>query len=122
MADPGEHLRRLRCICTALPGVSERLSHGEPTFFASKKAFAMFSNHHHGDPRIAVWIPAPPGSQEALIHAWPEVFFKPPYVGVRGWVGIDLDHIGDDDLTAHITAAWNLIAPKKGRVGRAGNA
>ena len=108
----GEHLRRVRRICTALPEVTEKLSHGEPTFFVRKKVFAMFANNHHNDGHIAVWIPAAPGVQQALIGASPETFFKPPYVGVRGWVGIELDSINDEELAFHIHEAWRLIAPK----------
>src|SRR6266849_6512755 len=89
------------------------LSHGEPTFFVRKKVFAMFANNHHDDGHIAVWIPAPPGLQGMLIQSSPETFFRPPYVGVRGWVGIELDSISDVELAAHIHEAWLLIAPKK---------
>jgi hypothetical protein len=39
------HLRRVRRICGAMPECSEKLSHGEPTFFAAKKVFAMFANN-----------------------------------------------------------------------------
>jgi len=108
----GEHRRRVRRICTAMPEATEKLSHGEPTFFVRKKVFAMFANNHHNDGHIAVWIPAPPGLQAMLIHESPETFFKPPYVGVRGWVGIQLDGIGDEELASHIREAWRLIAPK----------
>src|ERR1700694_2239065 len=108
----GEHLRRVRRVCTALPETTEKLSHGEPTFFVRKKVFAMFANNHHNDGHVAVWIPAPPGLQASLIKASPETFYKPPYVGVRGWVGIELDNIGDEDLAFHIREAWRLIAPK----------
>ena len=79
-----EHLRRVRRICAAMPESTEKLSYGEPTFFVRKKVFAMFANNHHNDGHIAVWLPAPAGLQEMLIHASPEIFFKPPYVGVRG--------------------------------------
>jgi predicted DNA-binding protein (MmcQ/YjbR family) len=41
------------------------------------------------------------------------VFFFPPYVGKRGWVGIILDQVSDDELRAHIEVAWELVAPKK---------
>ena len=108
-----EHLRRVRRICSAMPETTEKLSHGEPTFFVRKKVFAMFANNHHNDGHIAVWIPAPPGLQALLVKASPETFFKPPYVGVRGWVGIELDSIGDEDLASHILEAWRLVAPKK---------
>lgn len=108
-----EHLQRVRRICTTLPDTTEKLSHGEPTFFARKKVFAMFAGNHHGDGRIAVWIPAPPGYQESLINTAPQTYFRPPYVGVRGWVGIELDRIGDEELAAHLLEAWQLIAAKK---------
>ncbi|HKF56436.1 MAG TPA: MmcQ/YjbR family DNA-binding protein [Blastocatellia bacterium] len=107
-----KHLRRLRRICSALPDTSEKLSHGEPTFFVRKKVFAMFSNNHHSDGHVSVLVPAPPGVQAMLIEASPKKFYKPPYVGVRGWVGIELARISDKELTSHIRQAWLLIAPK----------
>lgn len=106
-------LERVRRICLALPETSERLSHGEPTFFVHKKVFVMFADNHHGDDHIAVWLPVPPGVQATLIESSPRIYFKPPYVGVRGWVGIELDRISDDDLDYHIHTAWELIAPKR---------
>jgi hypothetical protein len=111
-SDGEEHIRRVRRICTALPHVTEKLSHGEPTFFVRKKVFTMFANNHHNDGHIAVWIPTPPGVQASLIATSPETFFKPPYVGVRGWVGVELGRIDDEDLVPLIREAWGMIAPK----------
>jgi hypothetical protein len=111
-SDDQEHLRRVRRTCAAMPGMTEKLSHGEPTFFVRKKVFAMFANNHHNDGHIAVWIPAHPGVQAMLIHNSPETYFRPPYVGVRGWVGIELEAIGDEELASHIREAWGLVAPK----------
>lgn len=85
----------------------------EPTFFVGKRVFAMFANNHHGDGRIAVWLPAPPGMQEMLITTSPDTYFKPPYVGVRGWIGIELATISDADLAFHVRDGWRLVAPKK---------
>ena len=107
--DPMERVRRL---CLALPGTSEKLSHGEPTFFAGKKVFVMGANNHHGDGRTAVWLPVPPGAQAGLIESNPTTFFYPPYVGKRGWVGINLNDVSDDDLRSHIHVAWELVAPR----------
>jgi hypothetical protein len=113
-SDSGEeHLRRVRRICAAMPETTEKLSHGEPTFFVRKKVFTMFANNHHHDGHTAVWIPAPPGLQAMLIHQSPETYLNPPYVGVRGWVGIELGSIGDEELASHIREAWRLVAPKK---------
>jgi hypothetical protein len=105
MLDCDQQLYRVRRICATLPETTERLSHGEPTFFVRKKVYAMFAGNHHNDGHIAVWIPAPPGLQARLIQAWPRTFFKPPYVGVRGWVGIELDSISDQDLLSHLCEA-----------------
>jgi hypothetical protein len=95
-----------------MPECSEKLSHGEPTFFVRKKVFTMFANNHHNDGHVAVWIPALPGMQGALIKAAPETFFRPPYVGVRGWVGIELEAVSDEELASHIREAWRMVAPK----------
>lgn len=97
-------------MCLALPETSERLSHGEPTFFVHKKVFVMFADNHHGDGRVAVWLPVPPGLQAALIEQSPDIYFRPPYVGHRGWVGIELVRISDEDLAYHVQTAWELIA------------
>lgn len=103
-------LQKVREICLAMPGAAERLSHGEPTFFVKKRVFAMCSTDHHQDGHIAVLIPARPGEQEALIASDPKVYYRPPYVGIKGWVGIELTEAGDDELGAHLTEAWKLIS------------
>jgi hypothetical protein len=109
-------LERVRRICLAMPDVTEKLSHGEPTFFARKRVFAMYSNNQHKDGHIAVMVPAPPGQQAALIAMSPETYYRPPYVGVAGWVGIDLDHIDDADLACHIREAWQLVMAAQGKL------
>ena len=108
-----DQLERVRHVCLALPETSERLSHGEPTFFVHKKVFVMFADNHHDDGRVAVWLPVPAGLQTELIAGEPQAYFRPPYVGVRGWVGIELARISDEDLRFHIEVAWELIAPKR---------
>lgn len=108
-----KHLKRLRKICLALPESMEKLSHGEPTFFVNKKVFAMFDNNHHNGGHVGVWIPARPGMQEILIGEAPQTYYRPPYVGVKGWVGIELTKIDDTALSAHLREAWTMIAPKR---------
>ena len=103
---------RVRKLALALPGASEKLSHGEPTFFAAKRVFVMFANNHHSDGHTAIWIPAPPGAQAAMIADAPEIYFKPPYVGVKGWVGVELTHASDAILADLIRQAWQLTTPK----------
>ena len=113
LAGGEEHERRVRRICSGLPQTTEKLSHGAPTFFAAKKVYAMFVNNHHYDGHIAVWIPVPPGLQATLLKTEPKKFFMPPYVGVKGWVGLELDAVDDEELGYYLSEAWRLIAPKK---------
>ncbi len=112
-------LQRVRKICLALPDSTEKISHGEPTFFTKQGVFAMFANNHHHDGHVGVWLPAPPGLQEALIEEDPAVYYRPPYVGSSGWIGIELARIHDDALAGHIREAWGLIVAKKKKKKRA---
>jgi len=107
-------LDRVRAICLALPEVTERLSHGSPTWFVrDKKTFVTFVDDHHGDGRLAVWCAAPPGVQAQLVEQEPGRFFRPPYVGGRGWLGVELDKDPDWDEMAMICAdAYRQVAPK----------
>ena len=108
-------LEPLRRICLGLPEVTERLSHGEPTWFVrDKKTFVNYANHHHDD-RLAFWCAAPDGAQETLVAQNPERFFRPPYVGHRGWLGVYLDVPGIDwDQIADLVAdAYRVVAPKR---------
>jgi hypothetical protein len=91
---PANHatIERLRRLCLSFPDANERVSHGEPTWFAGKgKVFAMLDDHHHGAPHLSVWLPQPPGVQQDLLAVDPKRFFRPAYVGAAGWVGVVLD-------------------------------
>jgi len=103
---------RVRRLALAQAGASEKLFHGEPTFFVAKRVFVMVANNHHSDGHTAIWIPVPPGAQAAMIAEAPEIYFKPPYVGVKGWVGVELPQIGDSELAELIRQAWQLTTPK----------
>jgi hypothetical protein len=108
-------LQRLRDICLGLPETSERLSHGAPTFFVrGKRAFLMVLTNHHGDGRFAIWCAAAAGTQELLVQADPGKFFRPPYVGHRGWLGVRLDRGLDwDELAGIAEDAYGEVAPRK---------
>ena len=110
----GESLETLRELCRALPEVTERISHGEPAWFVrDKKTFVMFADHHHDD-RVAFWCAAPDGLQESLVQSAPQRFFRPPYVGVRGWLGVYLDVPVDwNEVAGLVREAYLTIAPKK---------
>ena len=113
-------LARLRKICLALPESSERLSHGEPTFFVGAKdgkggkVFVSFVNDHHQDGIVGITFPAEPGAQATLIEADPRRFYRPPYVGPSGWIGLRLEVDVDWDEIAEIALeSWRLVAPKR---------
>ena len=72
----------------------------------------MFANNHHGDGHVAVWLPAGAGMQAALIEEAPETYFRPPYVGVSGWIGVELSKVDDEQLGALIREAFRLIDVK----------
>jgi hypothetical protein len=118
--DDGTQLKRVRLICSLIPGAIEKVSHGEPTFFTPKRVFAMFANNHHGDGRVAVWVPTAPGAQAALIEEAPETYFRPPYVGVAGCVGVELSKVDDEQLGALIREAFRLTTAKKITSDRSG--
>lgn len=85
-------LAKVRALCHALPDVTERPSHGSPTFFVNgKRTFAYFLDNHHGDGRLALWCAAPDGAQAMLVDSNPERYFLPPYVARLGWIGVRLD-------------------------------
>ena len=89
MSEHDAVLERLRSLCAALPEVTEKLSHGSPTWFV-KKTFVTWVDDHHGDGNTGIWCAAPPGAQEALVGSGDPRFFRPPYVGHRGWLGVRL--------------------------------
>ena len=113
---PADPVRKLRALCLALPEVVERPSHGEVSFFVRKKQFVMLDDHHHGAEHLAFWCAAPPGAQEELIAEDPGRYFRPPYVGHRGWVGVRLaaDALGAPDwaeIGEVVRDAYRQVAP-----------
>jgi hypothetical protein len=107
-------LERLRALCLALPETTERVSHGEPTWFVrDKKVFVTFADRHHDD-RLAFWCAAPLGAQEALVTSDPTRYFRPPYVGGRGWLGVYLDvEVDWDEVKELVSDAFRQVAPKR---------
>lgn len=105
----------VRDLCTRLPEVTERLSHHTPTFFIrDKKVLVHVWDNHHGDHGICLWCAAPDGVQAEVVEADPERFFRPPYVGHRGWIGMRLD-VGEldwDEVFEVLVDAYRLVAPK----------
>lgn len=105
----------LQRIVHALSDVTEKVSHGELAWFVGPgrraRQFAGTWDHHHDD-RNAVVMAAPPGAQEQLVGADPARYFRPPYVGSKGWIGIYLDTgpLDWDLVELHLADAHTTIA------------
>jgi hypothetical protein len=110
LADPEE---RIRAICMGLPGVTEKLSHGAPAFFAGKQFLMLWPNGHHDHQFPHLWCAAPAGVQDELVTTEPDRFFRPPYVGGRGWIGVRLDEIDWEEIVLVCEDAFRTVAPKK---------
>lgn len=110
---PRSPIDRLRRLCLSLPDAYEKLSHGEPTFWAGKRMFASFADaaNHHGAGRHAVWCKATHITQRLLIDKDPNRYFNPPYAGPAGWVGVYLDRAPDwKDVEDRLKHAHELAA------------
>jgi hypothetical protein len=107
-------IERLRKICLALPETTEKEAWSEPTWRVKGKMFAQLDDHHHGSPHCALWLPASIEAQEALVAADPARYFRPPYVGHKGWVGVVLDTGPDWKTVAELVReAYRRIAPPR---------
>ena len=110
----GTPVERLRAICLALPETTEKIAWGEPTLRVRGKLFAQLDDHHHGADHLAVWLPAPLGEQEAMVFTDPQRFFRPPYVGPRGWVGMRIDGRPSwTQVASLVECAYRLVAPPR---------
>jgi hypothetical protein len=105
---------RIRTICLNFPGTTERLSHGSPAFFVGKQFVMLWPDGHHDRHFPHLWCAAPAGAQDELVATEPDRFFRPPYVGSRGWLGVRLD--GDVDwveVAAVCEEAYRTLAAKR---------
>jgi hypothetical protein len=110
----GDVETQVRTICVALPGVTEKLSHGAPAFYAGKQFVMLWVDGHHDHRFPHLWCAAPAGAQEELVATAPDRFFRPPYVGSRGWLGVRLDRpIELDELASLCEDAYRAVASEK---------
>lgn len=113
MADAAVLTERVRAICMALPEVTEKTSHGAPAFFVRKQFLMLWADGHHDHHFPHLWCAAPPGAQAELIDTEPQRFFRPPYVGGRGWIGMRLDGRVDwSEVAAVCRDGYRAVAPK----------
>ena len=113
MYGPGDALlARLRDLCLPFPEAVEAGGVGAPSFTVGGKIFAM---QHRHDGRPTLWCKAPPGTQELLVGAEPERFFRPPYVGHHGWIGmwIDITDVDWPYIAELIDESYRMTASKR---------
>lgn len=110
-------LQRARAICMARPAAAEKTSHGQPAFFIEKgRVFAWFLDHHHDSGITAVAVKTGGAEeQDMLVEMDPELYYKPPYIGPSGWIGIRLDVDATDwgHVADRIAASWRMVAPRR---------
>jgi hypothetical protein len=107
-------IERLRKICLALPEATEKEAWAEPTWRVKGKMFAQMDDHHHGGEHCSVWLPSTLEVQESLVAADPKRFFRPAYVGHKGWIGVVLDTKPDWAVVEELVReAYLRIAPPK---------
>lgn len=104
----------VREICLWFPHSEEVRRHGMPDFRVEGKTFATYVINHHGDGHLALWLRAPPGAQSLYVDAEPEHFYVPPYVGPKGWLGVDLDQdLSWLRIADLVREAYAEVAPKR---------
>jgi predicted DNA-binding protein (MmcQ/YjbR family) len=107
-------LVRLGAICLDLPEAKREVSGRHAAFRVRGRTFAYFLDDHHGDGVVGLNAKAPAGTAEALIEQDPERFYRPAYLGHRGWVGLrlDTDAVDWDEVTGVVVESYRLCAPK----------
>jgi hypothetical protein len=93
---------KVREICLAFPGVEERVSHGSPAFYVGRQFVMLWPEGHHEHGFAHLWCAAAAGTQESLIATDGDRYFRPPYVGHRGWLGMRLDR----------RVSWSAVAER----------
>ena len=105
-------LQAISELCLSLPDAEQFVSHGAPNFrVRGGKTFAMLALNHHGDGRVALWMAAADGAQSQLCRDEPQHYFVPPYVGVRGWLGVNLDRgLAWSEIFERLCEAYRQVA------------
>ena len=111
--DDDPALGRLRTVALGFPDAAEKVSHGIPAFYTTK-VFAYYGGSVKvGDGyerhSASVLVLADPVEAPALLDS-PGAYF-PMYLGVSGWVGIDLDDATDwSEIGELVETSYRLTA------------
>ena len=111
-ADP--RLERLSAICLDLPEATREITGRHAAFRVRGRTFVYFLDDHHGDGIVGLNAKAACGAAEMLIAEDPERFYRPAYLGHRGWVGVRLDTgaVDWDEVAGFVVDSYRLCAPK----------
>lgn len=107
--------RQVRELCLALPGVEERVTNPRHSAFQVRgKTFCYYLDDHHGDGRLTAQVKLGLEAQEVLVSADPGRYFRPPYVGHHGWVGVYLDNgpVDWEQMRDFIAESYRRTAPR----------
>ncbi|MEA3081970.1 MAG: hypothetical protein QOD54_1638 [Sphingomonadales bacterium] len=107
-------LQQVREAALELPETSEKLSHGQPTFFVAGKQFAQFRDNHHGDHKTVVCVRVSSLDEQAmLLEADPETYSRPAYMPSWLSINIAVDDVDWGHVADRIATSWELAAPRR---------
>lgn len=104
-------MMRMRKICLGLPEAYEEETWGTATFRVQKKIFAMVADEKGSTTSS---MKASREDQAAMLSQGAP-FFYPPYVGSKGWIGVDLRSSALDwvEVAEIVQDSYRLVAPKR---------
>src|SRR5262249_46863941 len=107
-------LARLSAVALELPEAKREQSGRHAAFRVRGRTFAYFLDDHHGDGIVGLTAKAAPGVAERLVADDPGRFYRPAYLGHRGWVGLRLDtpDVDWEEVTGLVVESYRLCAPK----------
>jgi hypothetical protein len=99
----------------ALPEGLREYNGQHAAFRVRTRTFAYYLDDHHGDGIVALACKAPSGWNDALVRAEPDRFYRPSYIGPKGWVALRLDtgNIDWEEVEDLVLDSYLLVAPKR---------
>ena len=109
--DDDPYLSELRRVALALPESVEVEAWGRPTFRAGKKIFATFAEFKDG--HFSVVFKPDAAERPALVDD--ARFYKPPYWGASGWLGLDFTAADVDweEVAELLESSYRQVALKR---------
>ncbi|MCU0229730.1 MAG: MmcQ/YjbR family DNA-binding protein [Bryobacterales bacterium] len=101
-------LVRVRALAVALAETDETMPFGDPWFRVRAKMFCCFTSHEE-TPALVVKV----GKENLDLFLRDARFFKSPYIGNAGWVGLRLvEPVDWEEVRALVHSSYNRVAPK----------